>query len=229
MSVAERAARYVSAMPPAISGSGGHAALFAVACALRHGFALGEEDGWLIMLAYSERCDPPWSERELWHKWRCAGTRHSQPCGYLRGGNAPEATKLPIPIASAKLDWRSLAAEATARVAFQKARQRVEPVPDEPAEGFLPIALQVSPGRRILPDDGLDADMRDRLAAIERVLAQRDGKNRVAYTRTEVESCAIGLRRHAGTHPAVDAILERLDTAKKNALTWQVLAARLCA
>jgi hypothetical protein len=91
---------------------------------------------------------------------------------------------------------------------------------------LVAIALRIFPGSRILPDDGLDADMHNRLAAIERVLAQRDWKNRVAYTRTEVESCAIGLRRHRGTHPAVDAILERLDAAKKNALTWQVLAAR---
>ena len=68
--------------------------------------------------------------------------------------------------------------------------------------------------------------MHDRLATIDRVLARRDGKGRVAYTRSEVESCAIGLRRHAGAHPDIDAMLHRLNEAKKTALGWQELSRR---
>ena len=46
--VADRARRYVEKMPPAISGSGGHNALFAVARVLIHGFDLPEDDAWQI-------------------------------------------------------------------------------------------------------------------------------------------------------------------------------------
>lgn len=81
-------------------------------------------------------------------------------------------------------------------------------------------------GGRIIPNDGLDADMHDRLESIDKVLAQRDSRGRISYTGTEIESCAIGLRRHAGAHPRIDAMLSRLEAAKKNALTWQAMARR---
>ena len=77
-----------------------------------------------------------------------------------------------------------------------------------------------------LPGDEPDCSMRERLAMIETILAQRDARGRVAYTAAQVESCRIGLSRHAGTHSAIDAMLHRLHEAKKNALTWQALAAR---
>ena len=48
--VADRARRYVEKMPPAISGSGGHNALFAVARVLIHGFDLPEDDAWQILI-----------------------------------------------------------------------------------------------------------------------------------------------------------------------------------
>jgi hypothetical protein len=238
MNVTERASRYVANMPPAISGSGGHAATFAVAVALRWGFDLTEDEAWRILLEYNERGEPPWSERELRHKLDSAATlsRHPQPRGYLRGSsNLPRtpSAKPAEPLRLRVVNWQQNAAEVRARMATQQTGATSAP-PEAPAPSetcdampdLVAIALRIFPGSRILPDDGLDADMHNRLAAIERVLAQRDWKNRVAYTRTEVESCAIGLRRHRGTHPAVDAILERLDAAKKNALTWQVLAAR---
>jgi hypothetical protein len=67
-SIIEKARNYVAAMPPAISGKGGHGAAFNVAVALRYGFDLSEEESLLIMSAYSQRCKPPWSEEELKHK-----------------------------------------------------------------------------------------------------------------------------------------------------------------
>ena len=66
--VADRARRYVEKMPPAISGSGGHDALFRVACVLTNGFALSDEQAWSILQEYNARCQPPWSQRELPHK-----------------------------------------------------------------------------------------------------------------------------------------------------------------
>ena len=83
----ERAAAYAAAMPPAISGQGGHQATFAVASALIHGFALSEEQAWPIMCEYNARCSPPWSEAELRHKLADAFklTRHPNPRGHLSG------------------------------------------------------------------------------------------------------------------------------------------------
>jgi len=95
---------------------------------------------------------------------------------------------------------------------------------DETFDGVA-AALRIF-GGHIMPDDGLDADMHDRLEKIDNVLAQRDSRGRISYTGTEIESCAIGLRRHAGTHPRIDAMLSRLESAKKDALTWQVMAGR---
>ena len=74
--LADRARGYVEKMPEAISGSGGHDALFAVASALIHGFDLPEADAWQILIEYNARCLPPWSERELRHKLSCRHQTH---------------------------------------------------------------------------------------------------------------------------------------------------------
>ena len=80
-------------MPPAISGSGGDKITFAVVLALRYGFDLKEDEAWPILLKYNERCEPPWTEKELRHKLTCAAsvTCQSQPCGYLRSEGTPSA------------------------------------------------------------------------------------------------------------------------------------------
>ena len=71
-------------MPEAISGSGGHDALFAVASVLIHGFDLPEADAWQILIEYNARCQPPWSEKELKHKAAQTGkVKHGKPRGYL--------------------------------------------------------------------------------------------------------------------------------------------------
>lgn len=59
-------------MPAAISGSGGHAATFAVARRLLADFELDEADAWDLLFEYNTRCQPPWSERELRHKLESA-------------------------------------------------------------------------------------------------------------------------------------------------------------
>lgn len=97
----------------------------------------------------------------------------------------------------------------------------------EATTGIVADALRIFNGRIIPDEDDLDPDMSERLAMINKVLEQRDEKARVAFTRTEVESCAIGLRQHAGSHPAIDTMLARLNAAKKSALPWQTLAARM--
>jgi len=235
LSVIERAGRYVEAMPAAISGSGGHAAAFNVATALIHGFALAEAEAWPILCGFSDRCEPPWNERELRHKLASADklARHPQPRGYLRGSSAPTPTPTK-PIRTPRLNWRTLAAEATARIARAAA-----PKPTTPAapaaevsrwRSLIEAAARMF-GATVIPDDDEeadDADLRERLAAIGAILDQRDERGRIAFTRSEVESCRIGLARHGGTSKAADTMLTRLAEAKGQALTWQTLAARRC-
>ena len=102
---------------------------------------------------------------------------------------------------------------------------------EQPSEASAPPPDLVEMACRILnatigPDDDLDPDMRDRLNMIEVILCQRDMRGRINYTASQIESCAIGLRRHAGTHPDIDAMLHRLNEAKKTALGWQELSRR---
>lgn len=77
-----------------------------------------------------------------------------------------------------------------------------------------------------LPGDEPDCSMRERLNMIDAILCQRDTRGRINYTGTQIEACAIGLRRHAGTHPDVDAMLHRLNEAAALALGWRELARR---
>jgi hypothetical protein len=232
LSLIERAGRYVSAMPAAISGSGGSVACLAVANALKVGFALSREEAWPILIEYSERCTPPWSERELEHKWESAGRSHPMPLGYLRGSSAPTPTKPPKPIRTPRFNWRAVAAEATARVAQAAAPKPTTPT--TPAAEVSSWRSLIEAAARmfnatILPDDeaeAADTDLRERLAAIGAILDQRDERGRIAYTRSQVEACRIGLARYGGTGKAADSMLARLAEARKSALSWQTLAAR---
>ena len=80
----ERASLYTKAMPPAISGSGGHSQTFALAVALGHGFNLNEADCWKLLTDYNATCSPPWGERDLRHKMRDAyNTQHTKARGWL--------------------------------------------------------------------------------------------------------------------------------------------------
>jgi hypothetical protein len=80
----ERARRYLAAMPPAISGSRGHDALFLAAQAMVRGFQLSSEDSLQLLLSeYNPRCQPPWTEKEVAHKVNAANDQSGLPWGYL--------------------------------------------------------------------------------------------------------------------------------------------------
>jgi hypothetical protein len=68
----DRARKYISKMPPAISGSGGHNQTFKVAKVVFEKFQLKADEAFLLLTEYNERCVPPWSEHELLHKVRSA-------------------------------------------------------------------------------------------------------------------------------------------------------------
>jgi RecA-family ATPase len=68
MSPTEQAQRYLAAIPPAVSGAGGHNQTFTVAMTLVEGFDLPASQARPLLADYAARCDPPWSEREIDHK-----------------------------------------------------------------------------------------------------------------------------------------------------------------
>lgn len=89
MDIIDRARKYVSKMDPAVSGAGGHNATFAVAVALVQGFNLSESEAWLLLNEYSQRCSPPWNEKDLRHKLRQAESANTkQERGWLVGKDA---------------------------------------------------------------------------------------------------------------------------------------------
>ena len=86
ISTVERARRYLSKCPSAVSGQRGHDQTFAVACVLVNGFDLPESDVAVLLSEYNSRCVPPWSDSELLHKLRSAqSASHNKPRGHLLG------------------------------------------------------------------------------------------------------------------------------------------------
>ena len=85
-----RAELYLEHMPPAVSGEGGHNQTFRVACTLVRDFALDLDEARVLLEAYNDRCDPPWSSEELEHKLEDANRFSGQ-----RGSKLIELPELP--------------------------------------------------------------------------------------------------------------------------------------
>lgn len=84
MDLYEQAKKYLSAIPPAISGQGGHSQTLNAARALVWGFELPEHVAMDLLMDWNQSCQPPWSERELQHKIKEAQTKpFDKPRGYL--------------------------------------------------------------------------------------------------------------------------------------------------
>ncbi len=83
MTAPEKAKLYAAKVPPAVSGQGGHAATYHLACELYNGFALDFIDSKSILKDWNMSCDPPWSDAELDHKIRDAEkARHKEHRGW---------------------------------------------------------------------------------------------------------------------------------------------------
>lgn len=66
MNIENRIVKYVQTFPPAISGSGGQKVLWDCTLKLIVGFNLTAEQAAGFLLHYwNDRCDPPWSEKEI--------------------------------------------------------------------------------------------------------------------------------------------------------------------
>lgn len=67
-SVVERARAYLSKVPGAVSGQGGHPHTLLAAEHLVRGFELDDGTAMMLLREWNRTCDPPWTERELQHK-----------------------------------------------------------------------------------------------------------------------------------------------------------------
>lgn len=83
---AERARRYLAAVPPAIQGQHGDSHTFRISCRLVRGFALTDADAMRLLAEWNERCQPPWSEDELRDKLEHARRYGREPIGGLLDG-----------------------------------------------------------------------------------------------------------------------------------------------
>ena len=98
----------------------------------------------------------------------------------------------------------------------------------EPSEDIVEIAKRMFRAVAVWDDPhGLDFETWNCLRRIDGILSLRDGKGRVAYTASQIDSCIIALRLHADEHPQNAAMLARLREAKKNALSAVTLADRM--
>jgi hypothetical protein len=109
MPIINRARRYVEKIPGAISHKHGHDQTFEVAQVLIRGFGLSIDQARPILEEYSQRCQPPWSAKELEHKLDSAENQSRRPTGYLlnrscngRSGHAPSNGKSTAPPGAAK-------------------------------------------------------------------------------------------------------------------------------
>lgn len=68
----ERAQKYLDQCPGAVSGQGGHNQTFLIAQRIVRGFCLSEDVAYRLLAGWNQRCEPPWSEKDLRRKIRQA-------------------------------------------------------------------------------------------------------------------------------------------------------------
>jgi len=64
-----RCRAYLQKADPAVSGAGGHDRTFWAARIIWADFVIDEADGYPLLREFNQTCQPPWSEKELRHKW----------------------------------------------------------------------------------------------------------------------------------------------------------------
>src|SRR5262249_35343459 len=67
-----RAEKYLAAVPPAIEGNNGDHHTYITCCKLVRDFGLTETEALDLLQDWNNRCQPPWTERELREKIRNA-------------------------------------------------------------------------------------------------------------------------------------------------------------
>ena len=67
----DSARNYLAKLPAAVSGAGGHNATLTAACWCVR-FGLDDTDALALLAEFNQRCQPPWTEKELAHKLTAA-------------------------------------------------------------------------------------------------------------------------------------------------------------
>ncbi|MGC9261585.1 MAG: phage/plasmid primase, P4 family [Phycisphaerae bacterium] len=98
----ERARKYISKMPPAISGQRGHDATLEVA-GVCFRFGLDQGDTWTLLNEFNATCQPEWSEKELRHKMEDAYklVQAAGEIGIMLDSKPPRPAPRPRPTATA--------------------------------------------------------------------------------------------------------------------------------
>lgn len=95
MTTYEQAQKYLSAIPPSISGQEGHIQALNAARALKWGFNLPDHEAMQLLEEWNRGCQPPWSAKDLEHKLREADTKEfGKPRGYLLTGRRERPDRL---------------------------------------------------------------------------------------------------------------------------------------
>ncbi len=63
-----RAFEYIKKVPGAVSGQGGHKHTFRLACNLVRNLNLDEDELFEVMWAFNDKCEPPWTRKQIAHK-----------------------------------------------------------------------------------------------------------------------------------------------------------------
>jgi hypothetical protein len=152
--VIKRASNYLSKMPEAVSGSGGHNALFAAARAVVWGFGIEPATAFeMLRSEYNPRCKPSWKDGDLLRKVNESLTRpFNKPFGYLRDAtpsltlapaNAAEIIRMPPPDASDGTDPAAAGGAPDFSIELPEAEAPHTPAVDP---GPLPPSLLRVPG-----------------------------------------------------------------------------------
>lgn len=134
----DRARAYLAKLPAAISGQGGHNATLRAACELAR-FGLGDGEALAILEVWNRtHCKPPWTSRELAHKWQSARTKVST------------ATRLAMRPAPVRVVWKVERKERT-QVAPAIVATVIKPPKAVPAQS---VAAPSDSQKRPAPFDG---------------------------------------------------------------------------
>lgn len=96
-----RVRSYLRKCPPAVSGQSGHNRTFRIASILVNGFHLDASTALLLMQEWNQRCEPPWTDKELKHKLLDAALR-GPPAGKRLGWLRAQEQNGLVPISEEK-------------------------------------------------------------------------------------------------------------------------------
>lgn len=179
----ERAKKYCESSGGAVSGNGGHAHTFALACNILRKIGLTADDLFEVLATHhNPQCDPPWTAKELRHKVEsavkaCAGQIGSEDIYRTHGAPIKKADR------AYKLSLPNTQEETLMGIRYVYRGDLTEPIPGEISDGtrkLLKAAFREGEGVRIAaaffnqegkesPDSGISLTLEEWLKKLEDV------------------------------------------------------------